>query len=502
MGEPGEKHVFVSYVHEDSERVDALCKVLEASGIPYWRDRTSLAPGDAWKAKIKQAIRDGSLVFLACFSDNSRARSKSHMNEELTLAVEEFRKMPPGRTWLIPVRFDPGDLPEWDLGAGRSLDDLNYVDLFGDGYAPNAAALVTTVHRVMGEKRLSAASALAAVEQATSADRAVLLRRLTKDMLLEPTRRIELDEIVSQEVRRVANVLNDPSRVAGPLGGTNEQIVVEAARRAGEIWRLTEPFCFSLQVAARWASPEMLDPWVSGLQSFLAAPHRVEGGVELLLAQRHLPGMTAIVTATLATVAARKWDNLRTLVVEPTVRDRYANTALPLVEATAPYKPFGDSEWVACTLARAAIHGEDYAEALANFTQNRVGKYYSPASEWLHSVLRPVFAEQIPDNDTYDTEFDRMEVMLSVLAQDQANVRATPDFDGKLRPRSYWFGRATWRASHGRGNAAQDVASEFASQGARWGPLQAGLFGGDEDRARRALELHGEQFDEVAGRRF
>ncbi|NEE61945.1 TIR domain-containing protein, partial [Streptomyces sp. SID8455] len=62
------KHVFISYVHEDSDQVDSLCAVLEAAQIPYWRDRKDLGPGDSWKAQIRAAIRDGSLVFLACFS--------------------------------------------------------------------------------------------------------------------------------------------------------------------------------------------------------------------------------------------------------------------------------------------------------------------------------------------------------------------------------------------------------------------------------------------------
>jgi hypothetical protein len=66
--------------------------------------------------------------------------------------------MPPGRTWLIPVRIDSGYLPEWDLGAGRVLSDLNYVDLFGPGHAAAAVLLVTTIHGVMGEKQLSPAA--------------------------------------------------------------------------------------------------------------------------------------------------------------------------------------------------------------------------------------------------------------------------------------------------------------------------------------------------------
>jgi hypothetical protein len=39
---------------------------------------------------------------------------------------------------LIPVRFDDCEIPAWDLGAGRTLADVNYIDLFGDEYAENA----------------------------------------------------------------------------------------------------------------------------------------------------------------------------------------------------------------------------------------------------------------------------------------------------------------------------------------------------------------------------
>lgn len=207
----GGKRVFVPYVREDSAEVDALCKVLDAANISYWRDRTALGPGDAWKAKIRDAIRSGSLVFLACFSNRSRAKPKSYMNEELTLAIEEYRKMPPGHTWIIPIRFDSGDVPEWDLGAGRVLSDLNYWDLFGDVYTPNAILLATKIHDLMGHTQLDPAAALEAVKQATTSDRTNLLKKLTKDMVLDPARRIELDDLVSQEVERIIKAITIPS---------------------------------------------------------------------------------------------------------------------------------------------------------------------------------------------------------------------------------------------------------------------------------------------------
>lgn len=494
--------MFVSYVREDSDAVDGLCAVLEAAQIPYWRDHSALGPGDAWRAKIRQAIRDGSLVFLACFSQNSRAKAKSYMNEELTLAVEEFRKMPPGRTWLIPVRFDEGEIPEWDLGAGLVLSDLNYCDLFGSGHTTEAAKLVTTIHRVMGDKRLGSASALAAVEQATAAGRTEMLQRLTKEMLLDPARRIELDDLISGEVQRVTALLRDPQRVAGPFTGSSDELVLRLVRETEELWALTEPFCASLQVAARWGTPDVLTPWANGLRSFVTAANRVEGGVQALLELRHLPGMVGIMTAGLACSSNRRWENLKALVVEPTIRDRYEQGPVPLIEATDPYKPFASSDWVPNTLARAAQQQIEPEAALSDLTERRATKYYSPVAEWLHAILRPLFKDQWPDQDAYDSEFDRAEAVLGVLAQDAANVRTAATPDRGAWARSHWYGRSTWRAANYHGNAAEDLSREFSTEGNLWRPLQANLFGADQDRARAAVETYVENFTKIARERF
>ncbi len=469
---------------------------------PYWRDRTSLGPGDAWKAKIREAIRGGSLVFLACFSDNSRAKDKSHMNEELTLAVEEYRKMPPGRTWLIPVRFDSGDVPEWDLGAGRTLSDLNYSDLFGHGYAPQAASLVTTIHGVMGEKQLGPAAALEAVEQATAADRANLLKRLTKEMLVDPTRRIELDDLVSQEVQRILKVITDAERVAGPFGGTGDEQVLRLATEAQELFELTKPFCASLQVAARWGSPDALAPWANGIRAFVQAASKTQGGVQGLLELRHLPGMVSVMTAGLACGASRRWKNLKALVVDSSIRDRYEAKPLALLEATDPYKPFDHQGWTTNTLARAAQSDKPLVDALEDLMQKRVQKFYTPVAEWLYVMLRPIFEDQLPGDDAYGAEFDRAEVVLGVLAQDAVNVRIAATAAGKGWGRSHWFGRSTWRAAHYHGNPVEDLQHELDSEGAMWAPLRGDLFGGELDRAKAALSSYAETFAEIARQRF
>ena len=154
MGVAGELagHAFISYVHEDSGEVDALQRTLEAAGVRVWRDTSDLWPGEDWRAKIKRAITDNALVFIACFSQTSLAREKSYQNEELTLAIEQLRMRSPDLPWLIPVRFDECEVPDRDIGGGRTLTSIQRADLFGDRSDEGAARLVAAVLRILKEQ--------------------------------------------------------------------------------------------------------------------------------------------------------------------------------------------------------------------------------------------------------------------------------------------------------------------------------------------------------------
>ena len=116
-------------------------------------------------------------------------------------------------------------------------------------------------------------------------------------------------------------------------------------------------------------------------------------------------------------------------------------------------------------------------------------------------MLRPVFQDQLPDEDAYAAEFDRAEVTLGVLAQDAVNVRIAAASDGRGWGRSHWFGRSTWRAAKYQRTAVDELRHEFAIDGERWGRLRGQLFGGDADRAKAALEMYAETFAELARQR-
>jgi TIR domain len=143
-------HAFISYVREDSRNVDRLQQALEAAGVRTWRDTADLWPGEDWRTKIRRAIIDEPIVFIACFSRTSLARERSYQNEELALAIDQMRLRPPDEPWLIPVRFDDCEIPDFNIGGGRSLRTIQRVDLFGDRFNEGLTSLTTAVLRILG----------------------------------------------------------------------------------------------------------------------------------------------------------------------------------------------------------------------------------------------------------------------------------------------------------------------------------------------------------------
>ncbi len=79
-------------------------------------------------------------------------REKTFLWAELTLAIEELRSRHPDLPWLIPVRFDNCDVPDYDIGRGRTLSSIQRADLFGGHRAANLERLVTVVQRVVQKK--------------------------------------------------------------------------------------------------------------------------------------------------------------------------------------------------------------------------------------------------------------------------------------------------------------------------------------------------------------
>lgn len=122
--------VFISYVRENRTIVERLAGELQDYRLDVRTD-FSIPAGTLWKSYLRDQIKNGDF-FVACFSEEYSRKKTSYMNEELTIAIEQLRLRPSGAVWLIPVRLNPCEIPDRDIGAGETLRSLQWVDLFDD----------------------------------------------------------------------------------------------------------------------------------------------------------------------------------------------------------------------------------------------------------------------------------------------------------------------------------------------------------------------------------
>ncbi len=128
MTDQEKHHVFISYVRENQKEVDRLCHDLESHGVNVWLDRNDITPGIFWEDAIRKAIRDGAF-FIACFSEEYKEKTSTHMNEELNLAIEVLRKRRREQAWFLPVVLS-GDVPDWEIFPGKTLQSIQWVPLY------------------------------------------------------------------------------------------------------------------------------------------------------------------------------------------------------------------------------------------------------------------------------------------------------------------------------------------------------------------------------------
>lgn len=141
-------HVFLSYVRENSATIDRLRKYLINRQIKTWVDRYDVDPGSRWKLATRRAIKEANF-FIACFSAQYYRQDDTWMNEELQVAIEKLRQRHVDRTWFIPVKLSPCELPEFEIGGGATLQDLQYVELYPDWNA-GVERLATALARQFG----------------------------------------------------------------------------------------------------------------------------------------------------------------------------------------------------------------------------------------------------------------------------------------------------------------------------------------------------------------
>ena len=153
MSQPKQKNIFISYVHENIGIVEKMCLSLKEKGVHVWLDRESINPGSDWRDAIRNAIKDGDF-YIACFSQEYSARKKTYMNEELVVAIEELRLRTKDQIWFIPVVLS-GTVPDIRIGGGRSIRDLQWVELDEDNWELGIDKILHAINRIKPQRKYS-----------------------------------------------------------------------------------------------------------------------------------------------------------------------------------------------------------------------------------------------------------------------------------------------------------------------------------------------------------
>jgi hypothetical protein len=473
---PQDRHAFISYVHEDEELVDRLQDALEAAGVKVWRDKDDLPPGSDWATEIRQAITQRSLAFIACFSNASDSRARSYQYEELVVAVEQFRQLRPGEQWLFPVRFDDVPLPEYSLGAGRTMDSLHRTDLFGRRRDSNLIRLTAAINQRVGSQ-----ISVAPPRPDESGSLAEGPGRAIKRMLREPSLEIELDELVMGVGSKIRDELSNDSQFAANVGAesTNIEIVNETAARLQAYERVLEPLGEILVVAGAWGEQKHMSLWSRAAAQVLNV-RRYNGSSRLLSLQEFIPLYLVYVSA----IAAVARSNYYSLGAVLETRARRLQGPELFVERLHTGLVFQHAEAWLPTLVTVKAEGTEVTDGLIeNYRAGRLGVRYTPVPDYFFRSLRPLFRELIPDDEDYDDLFDQAEATLTLKAS-VAKAEASSAGRYALGP---WNGRYTWKTRYFGGGPTKELAEAYIAMGDQWPPLSQGLFGQDAKLIKEVL---------------
>ncbi|MBM6402357.1 toll/interleukin-1 receptor domain-containing protein [Phycicoccus sonneratiae] len=482
-------HAFISYVREDAERVEDIRRALAAAKVPVWTDKTMLSPGDDWQLTIRRAISRGALAFVAVFSANSQSRQSSYQNEELLLAIDIFRTMPPGKIWLIPVRLDECTLPEYPLGAGRTLDSLQRVDLFGEDIESERIKLVVAVLRALDLGHSDGATVRAAVTQATGADRGKALVSAIKGMLLDPARQLELEDLLLEQAAEARDALRDPERFPSDIAIARDE---ETAHRLSDWlwtrWETLQPLAFGLATLAAHAKEQHLALLSRVLKTVSADAAGPRSGRAVLLDQAYYAPIVLAYASTMGALSRRNYAAVRATVVETTVKDK-SGLRGPVMAIVHPGLVGQTWDPPVHFLAYRSDATEMSPETSGALIGGRRGGRKTPMSDHLHAVLRHALDSLVPDDDEYDDLFDETEVLLALVAEDLA-LQTRSDRTVAWIPGA-WVGRFGWREHFaGEDGTAQRVTGDLVRAGSSGGALRDGLFGGSPERLQAAVDAY------------
>lgn len=281
-----------------------------------------------------------------------------------------------------------------------------------------------------------------------------------KALVVDPLRRIELDDLVTLELGAALTALSEFSLSEPSFSAET------ASDRVMRMSAITSRLRTIAILVVRWGSTASL-PTLQKIFSRLADANQRNGGTDGWVALSWFPFVLVSYAAGIAALDGERYDSLAAM-----------------FRARRWCKGSGDEHDLAYCHAFQTLMtaGRKAFNVLPTLTNQHVA-----LSELLAEYLRSELNALVGIGPAFDAVFDEFEVLLTLcFANDLSD------------PRRFWglYGRFVYREGYGGGPFKRvELAAEL--KGNKWGPIEAGLFGGDINRFR---EVQRRYRDEVLPR--
>ena len=105
------KKIFISYAHNDYDKVKFMAKAYNAQGVDYFFDRDYLKAGDIYPKKIRDYI-DTSDLFILCWSENAAKSEYVEKEKSQALSLAKNTDEDNGTLTIHPLSIEPrAELP-------------------------------------------------------------------------------------------------------------------------------------------------------------------------------------------------------------------------------------------------------------------------------------------------------------------------------------------------------------------------------------------------------
>jgi uncharacterized caspase-like protein len=294
---------------------------------------------------------------------------------------------------------------------------------------------------------------------ASSGDERMNLIERTKEYLSEDKHRINLHDLVANQIRHVLSSTGDDNF---PIQGTwsKEAFLDRIAKYEGA----TKDICSMESLLGYWGTSSHLDI-LTLPPTRMAARLRAESGLVAWNQLRWYPILLLLYAGGIAAIAAGKYQNLRALFQSPISDPERSGKEVTLMTVT--FSNISD------------LH--DQFKLLPGHEKN-----YTPRSEYLLKVLQPTLDDLLFLGPDYERHFDRFEVLVALEFADQYLAEPSGRAWGPV-------GRFGWKYRRGYGgNPFLNVLQEAEKDGSEWPPVRAGLFGGSIERFKKTVAEYSE----------